>query len=117
MVRILENINKKNHCKKGFSNDVTANLSHKGYQCKDMSSLQEIIDSGIVSSDIIIETLSEILNIPILDIFSQKVTILEFSKLAVYSLHGYFICKDSLLFLILYCLKIRRYINPISSCS
>ena len=61
-----------------------------------IDSLKALIDSGLVSADIIIETLSATLHIPILDISFQKVIILEFNKVSEYSLHGYFICTDSL---------------------
>ena len=40
-----------------------------------IDSLKALIDSGLVSADIIIETLSATLHIPILDISFQKVII------------------------------------------
>ena len=74
-------------------------LYRNGYitlaQRKNYKRAEEVIGTGLVSSDIIIETLASTLQIPILDIFHQKITILEFSKVSEYSLHGYFICTNS----------------------
>lgn len=69
-------------------------LSRKGYPCTEFHSIQSIIDSELFDNAIIIEAISETWKIPILDIFSEKITILNFNKISEYSLHGYFICQN-----------------------
>ena len=83
--------------------NLTDALFEKGHITSEQKSvineyteLQHILDGGFVIHDIIIETLSELLDIKILEAYLQKITILHFSKVAEYSSEGYFICKNHL---------------------
>lgn len=56
--------------------------------------LKILLEEGLIASDILIETISETMELPILEAQFQKITILNFNKVSEYSDKGYFICKD-----------------------